>query len=56
MPSLTSIRSNTSCTSIDELDTAYASLAMEETVLPDYQQIKHVLKKNTEMNSKCLPF
>ena len=52
MPSLTSIRSNTSCTSIDELDTAYATLAMEETRLPEYHQIKQALKKNTEMNSK----
>ena len=52
IPSLTSIRSNTSCTSIDELDTAYATLAQEETMLPEYHQIKQALKKNTEMNSK----
>ena len=53
MPYLTSIRSNTSCASIDELDSAYATLAPEETRLPSHQEIKQTLKKNAEMNSKC---
>ena len=56
-PSLHSIRSNTSFSSIDELDSAYAAYREEEnTNLPSHQEIKQTLKKNAEMNSKSTLF
>ena len=51
-PSLSSLRSDTSFVSTDEVDSAFSVLTEGDTKLPGYREIKNTLKQNAEMNSK----